>query len=167
MKDHAAQLREAFDRSFASASAVDAGATEGLLAITVGGDRYVVRLAEISRVLVNRKVAWLPSAVPELIGIAGLKGAVLPVYDLAMLIGLPRASNPRWLMVAAAAPVGFAFDRFDGYESVRPDDFTLDAAGAPGRHVRELLRRREPRPVVHVAAMLETIRNRRDRQRPA
>jgi len=44
-------------------------------------------MAEVSGLFADKKVTRLPSPVSELSGIAGLRGAVLPVYDLAMLLG--------------------------------------------------------------------------------
>ena len=85
--DRVTELRDAFDRSFAQAPSTEAAAVENLLAIRVGAHPYALRMAEVSGLFADKKVTRLPSPVPEFSGIAGFRGVVLPVYDLAMLLG--------------------------------------------------------------------------------
>jgi chemotaxis signal transduction protein len=165
MIDRAAELREAFDRSFAQAPSPAAAAVESLLAIRVGADRYALRLADVSGLFADKRVTWLPSPVSELVGIAGFRGAVLPVYDLGMLLGCPRATAPRWMVVTIAAPIGLAFEGFDGHLNVRREAIVPEArAEAVERHMREVVREvvqgEVSRSVIHLPSILETIRNR-------
>jgi len=117
--DRAAELRDAFDRVFAQAPSPEAGAMESLLTIRIGANPYALRLKEVSGLFADKKVTWLPSSAPELLGLAGIRGTVLPVYDLGRLLGCPTAGAPRWLVVIAAMPVALAFEAFDGYLTVR------------------------------------------------
>jgi purine-binding chemotaxis protein CheW len=140
---------------------------EKLVAVRVGSHPYALRLAEVSGLFVDKKITWLPSPVSELLGIAGLRGAVLPVYDLGMLLGCPKAAAPRWLLVTAAISIGLAFDGFDGYLSVRPEMIVPELrAESRQRHVREILQTDVARPIIHLPSVLETIRKRggQDRQ---
>jgi chemotaxis signal transduction protein len=139
----AAELRDAFDRSFTQAPSPEAGAVENLLAIRLGANPYALRLSDVSGLFADKNTTWLPSPVPELLGMAGIRGTVLPVYDLGMLLGCPRAAAPRWLVVAAGAPVALAFEAFDGYMSVR--------AGGIEQQVQT---------VIDLHSILEQIRNR-------
>jgi purine-binding chemotaxis protein CheW len=154
----AEELRQAFDRSFAAAPTVRAGTVEGLLTIRVGTNGYAVRLTDVSGLYADKKISPLPSPVPELRGIAGLRGTLLPVYDLGMLLGLPRAAAARWLLVTAVTPVGLAFDGFEGYASVAPEALLQVRGDVRERHVREVLQTERARPVIHVPSILETIR---------
>lgn len=161
MTDTAAALRLAFDRSFELAPATETGAVAGLLAIRLGTSRYVVRLTDVAGLHADKRISPLPSPVPELRGLAGLRGTVLPVYDLGMLLGFPRAAAARWLLVTAVTPIGLAFDGFDGYESVAADAFVTEVRpGARERHVREVLRTEGARPVIDVPSIVETIKAR-------
>jgi purine-binding chemotaxis protein CheW len=164
MNGRAADLRQSFDRSFALPRNAGADAAEGLLAITLASTPFVVRLADVARLVVDRQVTWMPSPVPELRGIVGLRGSVCPVYDLAMLLGLPRTASSRWLLLAAGAPVALAFDAFDGYRTAAADGFVPAAGTGPQvRHVRELMRGEPARPVIHISSILDTIRSRSGR----
>jgi chemotaxis signal transduction protein len=162
VSERASVLRLAFDHSFSKAPNTDLIPVEKLLAIRVGSHPYLVRLAEVSGVFADKRVTWLPSPLPELLGLAGLRGTVLPVYDLGMLLGSPRAVGPRWLLVTASATVGFAFDHFDGYVSVRPGDVVPEArATTRERHVSAVVRAIDlVRPLVSLASVLESITNR-------
>jgi hypothetical protein len=66
--------------------------------------------------------------------------------------------------VAAGAPIGIAFDGFDGYVSApRQAAMAQVQADARQRHVREILqidRIDVALPVIHLPSVLETIRNR-------
>ena len=163
--DRVAELREAFDRSFAQAPSTEAAAVENLLAIKLGADPYVLRMSEVSGLFADKKVTRLPSPVSELSGIAGFRGAVLPVYDLAMLLGYPRAISPRWLVVIAVTPVAVAFEEFDGYVTPREEAVAPEPqAGARGRHVREVVQTADlVRPLISLASVLEWIRSRASR----
>jgi len=164
MHERADELRQAFDRSFALApdTATDTGTVENLLAVRIGSRSYVLRLAEASGLFVDKKVTWLPSPVSALLGIAGLRGTVLPVYDLGMLLGCPKAAAPRWLLVTAVTPVGLAFDGFDGYLSVRREAIVPEVrAEARERHVREVVQAIDlVRPLISLASVLASIENR-------
>jgi len=160
--DRIAELREAFDRSFAQASSSEAAAVENLLAIRVGSDPYLLRMTEVAGLFADKKVTRLPSPVSELSGIAGFRGAVLPVYDLATLLGYPRPASPRWLVVIAITPVALAFEEFDGYITHREQAIAQEPqVGARGGHVRAVVQAGGfVRPVISLTSVLEWIRHR-------
>jgi len=112
------ELREAFDRGFAEAPAVAAGAGYELLRIELAGESYVVPLADVTSLHVDLRIVPVPATVPTLLGVIALRGAILAVYDLRALLGLATARPPRWIVVAKA--IGFAFDGFAGH--LRVDD---------------------------------------------
>jgi chemotaxis signal transduction protein len=156
--NRAAALRAEFDRSFAAAPAAAATAVEDLLAIGIEGDSYLLRLAEVSGLHVDKRLMWLPSPVAELIGLAGFRGRVLPVYDLGMLLGKPRAAAvPRWTVVDASGRAGLAFDAFSGFLRARPETIVPDAREARGRHVRDVLQGDMIRPIVDLTSILQTL----------
>jgi chemotaxis signal transduction protein len=69
----------------------------------------------------------LPGPLPALRGVTGLRGQIVPVYDLAVLLGQERAQTPRWLLlVAGRLPLALAFDGFDGHVAAMPAQL-LDA----------------------------------------
>ena len=93
---------------------------------------------------------------------AGLRGALLPIYDLSQLLGYPKAANPRWLAVVAHAQVGLAFDQFDHHLRV-PLRAIVAEAGADGTARRRPFVRHvvhghgDVRPLIHLPSVLDAI----------
>jgi purine-binding chemotaxis protein CheW len=119
--DRAAELRRDFDNSFAAPPASEVAAKVGLLAVRLSGKGFAIRLAEIAGLFADKKITRVPGASAAMLGIAGFRGAIVPVYDLHCLLGEPAAKTARWLVQAATAPVAFAFDAFEGQLRVPPD----------------------------------------------
>lgn len=109
--DRAAQLRLAFDRSFAQPLPPPDGGFTDLLTVSVAGNGYALRLDAVAGLYADRDVARLPSAVSELLGVVAFGGAFVAVYDLGALLGRPASPAPRWLVVDRGTPaVALAFD---------------------------------------------------------
>jgi chemotaxis signal transduction protein len=155
------ELQQTFDRTFAEAPRRDAAPHDDLLAITIGGDPYAMRLAEVAGLYPDRRFTRLPGSVPALLGLVGLRGALLPVYDLRTLLGYPKAAAPRWLAVIADAQVVLGFEQFDNHLRVpRPaivEAGTGSAASRP-QPVREVVHTDGlVRPIIHLPSVLEAI----------
>lgn len=158
MSSRVDQLRRAFDDSFAEPVADGQAVLERFLAIGTGGGDHAVRLQEISGIYTGRKIVPVPSTVPELAGLVGLRGALVPVYSLDLLLGeAGDGEAPRWLVVAGG--VGFCFARFDGYVQSAPEDLLvgIDARGARQEALRVA---GKARPIVGLDAIVERIRAR-------
>ena len=123
----ALELRRAFDEAFAAPLAMAGGDTLDLIGIMLGGQPYALRTGEIDGLRLGVSVTPVPSLVPELMGIAGFRGRLLPVYDLSALLGYPPG-NGRWCAFAGASPAGVAFGSFEAH-------FRVDAAAARPRRV--------------------------------
>jgi chemotaxis signal transduction protein len=124
LAERAAELRAAFDRGFAMPSRADVSVKHDLIAVRVGTEPFAIRLAEITGLFADRKITHVPGSAAALIGIAGFRGTLVPVYSLRTLLGHsgPQAARDdsrritaRWLVVAAVAPLAFAFDAFEGH----------------------------------------------------
>jgi chemotaxis signal transduction protein len=89
---------------------------------------------------------------------------VLPVFDLAAIIGYAREGEaPRWFVSSkGAAPVAFAFAEFDGYVEV-PLSQVRPATGPETRspHLHEVLHDRDVlRGVVSLASIVGRLNDR-------
>ena len=99
-----------------------------LLCIQLAGERYAVRLNDAAMLVAGRVVVPVPSAAPALLGLVGIRGAVVPAFSLAVLLGQQQATGaPRWLIVCGTGdPIALGFSDFDGHvrlpiTSVYPD----------------------------------------------
>jgi purine-binding chemotaxis protein CheW len=137
----ALELREAFDRAFADPPPAPGAGSEAMLAVRVGGQPYAIRLAEIGGLATDRPIVPVPSAIPELRGVAGIKGALVPVYSLAACLGCEQA-EPRWLVLCRGEePLAFALGELEGTLQVASADLVAPEAGAgASRHVSQVLR---------------------------
>lgn len=167
INSRAAELRQAFDHSFAVAPPGDPAPSEAFIAIGAGGDSYALHLAEISGLYADKKVTPLPSGSNDLLGLASFRGALVPVYDLRVLLGYAASTMPRWLvLVAPQTPIGLAFDRFDGYlrlprDTIAREDAHEDEKQQGRQHIAEALRTDgQVRPIVSTTSILESIRKR-------
>jgi chemotaxis signal transduction protein len=139
----AADLRAEFDDAFAQPIDRAVAATVDLLALRVAGDRYALRMADLGGLLAGTKVVPLASGRPELVGVAGVRGALMPVYSLASLLGYgARSDGLRWLAVCAGPdPTALAFDELDGFRRVPQSSlYGFDRSDASRPHLSEVAR---------------------------
>jgi len=157
----AAALRNAFDRSFAEAPILDETPYEDVLAITIAGQPYALRLSEVGALHRDRKIVPVPSREPTLLGIAAFRGTLAPVYDFAALLGCPAGSSIRCLILARGpAPVGLAFEALEGQRRVKRDGISFPAHDGTG-HVHGTVRiASSVRPLIHVASVVLAIARR-------
>jgi chemotaxis signal transduction protein len=157
--DRTAALRLAFDRAFAEPFRLDAPATENLLAVRVGAQACALRLSGIAGLFADRKITRVPGSAAALIGLAGFRGALVPVYSLQALLGVGGARPSRWLAIAAAAPVALAFEAFEGQLRVSPDAIlAAETHRALGGCAREFVRLGDfAGPILHLPSVLEII----------
>jgi purine-binding chemotaxis protein CheW len=160
LADRATTMRQAFDQSFAEARSPDLKAGEDLLAIRVGPEPYALRLSEIGGLFADRKIVQIPGGTPALLGIAGFRGAIVPVYDLDQLLGHRPVRAWRWLAMAAGTRVAFAIDTLDGLLHVAPGAIVRQQADRqPRQHVREFACTAElVRPIVYLRSILDAVR---------
>jgi purine-binding chemotaxis protein CheW len=159
----AARLRQDFDRSFAEAGVLRSADRVDLLRIRVGQASLALRCSEIAGVFADRIVVPIPSSAPELLGLAGLRREIVPVYSLAALVGGPSTDDPRWLALAGCgASVAFAFDAFEGQaRSAEPEAERASDPLAPAQHVSGIARL-DGRlyPVLDVGSLVTHVRKR-------
>lgn len=117
VESKAAELRQEFDLSFAFPPPEVSQEVEDLLLIRVAGDPYAIRLRDIAEVVAGRKVVPVPAATPDLLGLAGIRGGVVPVFGLASILGYADApDSPGWLVICGVEePIAIAFSDFEGY----------------------------------------------------
>lgn len=167
MTDRADDLRRAFDRAFAEPPPAAPAASEDLLMIRLAGDPYALRLRDVAGLLASRKVVAVPADAPGLLGLAGVRGDLVPVFDLTALIGRGAlADPPRWLVLCGDGErVGLAFPVLEGHLRVARTDLHHGAAPtAASRHIDGLVRTDAGvRPVVAIPSILATIRHHRAR----
>lgn len=84
--------------------------------MTVAAEAYAMPVEHVLEAAGLGRVRAVPGARRELLGIRTLRGQILPVIDLARLLGVHRTAPPTRLLVAEARGfrVGFAIDEVNG-----------------------------------------------------
>ena len=163
----AAQLRQAFDGTFALPPSPASPEVEDLLTMRVAGDPYAIRLLDIAGIVTGRKVVCVPSVTPDLLGLAGIRGGIVPVFGLSSILGYaPDPGSPRWLILCGAQdPIALAFSDFEGHLRLPTSALHVDenyrAKREQVRYVNQVASTPQGvRPVISIARIVATIRNR-------
>jgi chemotaxis signal transduction protein len=84
--------------------------------LRVASEAYAMPVEHVLEVAGLGQVRAVPGARPELLGVRNRRGQILPVADLALLLGIPRTAPPGRLLVAEAGGrrAGFAIDEVSG-----------------------------------------------------
>ncbi|MGK3982940.1 chemotaxis protein CheW [Sorangium sp. So ce136] len=171
LAERLAALQRAFDASFAAPAEARPEEPARGLAIRAGDRRLVARVDELAAVEPCRRIAPLAGGPPGLLGLAGLRGRLVAVYDLAALVGgRPRAGaaagpTPRWLLVCAEHPdIALAIDELEGHARFSCADVRADNGADTGEHVREAVDvDGAPRGLLRVPAIAATVLRRAQR----
>lgn len=169
----AAQLREAFDRTFALPPSGASHEVEDLLTIRVAGDPYAIRLLDIAEIVTERRVVSVPAVTPDFLGLAGIRGGVVPVFGLSSILGYGSDSRaPRWMMICGSEqPIALAFSDFEGYlrlpASALHTDENFGTAREYAKYVSQIASTPDGvRAVISIPLIMATIRNRISQHRP-
>jgi chemotaxis signal transduction protein len=156
--DLVARMRDAFDRGFAAPPPAATDADDAFLAIRIGGRAFALAVRDVAGLARDRKIVSVPSPVAELLGLAGVRGELVPVYGLAASLGLPAEPAPSWLALCGdGARVGLAFAELEG-QIRRPRERVL--AGG-GEHVRGWLETEgAARAVLDAGSIVEALKRR-------
>lgn len=160
-----AELRRVFDEAraapFASGSEEQ---TESLLAIRLSGEAYAIKVREITGLANRKRIVPVPSPIPELLGLAGVRGVLVPVYSLQGLLGLAALSDePDWLALCGREePFALAFSGFEGYLRIPKSQLhPVERKDAMRMHIRQVVRAQGAlRAVVSVPLIGEAIQGR-------
>jgi chemotaxis signal transduction protein len=162
--DLLAELRTAFDQTYAiPPSTQNIGQIEDLLAIRLGGNPYALRAGEISALARMPKVVAVPSPSPELEGLAGVRGAVVPIYRLAALFGSDREKQLRWCAWCGSEELmGFAFGGFEGFvRASQSQIYAPEHEYLTYEHVKSVFRTDEiVRPIVNLPSIMQLMKRR-------
>lgn len=155
-----AEFRRTFDETFAAPPPSGKEEGEDFLCCRVRGDGYALRVRELAAVSPAGRVIPLPSKTPELLGVAGHRGTLVPVYSLAALLGYgPGRESPRWLaLVGDRDPLALALGELEGFRRVPRGDLQLPGR-EPGKHIDQLARIGSTvRAILKVASLVAVVK---------
>ena len=104
-----------------------------LLVVRAHDEMLGFRLGMVGEIIRIPRLASMPFTPPSLLGLANLRGSVLPVVSLSRLLGLPDApldEAARIVVMADGAPVGFAVGSVETLVDISAAHIVTDSAGA-------------------------------------
>lgn len=136
--------------------------TEKLLTVCLDGSEFGVPAELVAEVTRLPRVSRVPHAPPGLLGLANIRGAVVPVLSLGkLLLGRELDSSTRLVVVSAGEPIGLAVDEVRQVRSADAGDGVrrIDIAELIARNVPTQARRQASRATVvaHASVTAETI----------
>src|SRR6202161_1329195 len=78
--------------------------------LRLGAEAYAIPVEHVREVGELGEVQAVPGSGPEMLGLRNLRGQILPIVDLALLLGIDAVTRPARLLVAEAGgrPAGVA-----------------------------------------------------------
>ena len=156
------ELKAEFDASFARPAAQVEARWEVLLRLRVGGSPLAVPLEKLAGLHALPPVVALPGSPPGLLGMAGLRGQLVAVHDLAARLGLPSDERPRWLLLCGGERhLGLAVGGFEGQLRVAPEHLQPHTGAAPRPYLKTSVLRPgdAPLPVLDVSSLVKDLLN--------
>ena len=124
-------------------SGAPAGGARRFLTFRLDERLYALPAEEVAEVIRTPAVARVPQGPASLLGMANLRGAVLPVASLGACWARPRREPPaRAIVLSGAAPVALAVDAVDALVTVdaaRLETDRAELAAEPGEALQRRL----------------------------
>jgi len=130
------QTRQKGDSASAAEVPVTADAdlkSEELLIFRIAGESFGLRLSLVAEIIRLPAMIRMPLVPPSLLGLANLRGIVLPVVSLRLLLRLPDMEaneSTRVIVLRGDAPVGFVVDGVDRLWMLAANRIEKDFSGA-------------------------------------
>jgi chemotaxis signal transduction protein len=160
MAQRLAEIRRAFDESFAAPPRERGEQHTSLLIVRAAERRFAVRLDALAGIEHAPAIVPIPGGAPSLLGIVGIRGRLFAVYPLEAFLGWPSSQGARrWLLLTASDQgVAFAVDALEGFVQASAADLVPAGDGRMGEHVHEALRDGSTlRPVASVSSLLAAV----------
>jgi chemotaxis signal transduction protein len=155
-----AELRTAFDRTFQLPYQGKSKDVEPMIAFRIAGTPLAVGVQHITGIMKRTVILPVPSIVPELLGVAAVRGVLVPVFNLAAMLELPPSSEPQWFMqMNRETPVALAFDDLEGRVEVERSHVYADETSSRRKHIHQLAAVGSVvRAVIDASGLMESIR---------
>jgi purine-binding chemotaxis protein CheW len=111
-------------QSGAGSGPVGPAASSRFCLFTLGEESFAVDLTQVSEVFRLESITSVPGMPSSLVGVANLRGTVVPLADLRPLLGMPRSLDSKYAVIVrhGARLIGILIDEVPEIHTVHPDD---------------------------------------------
>jgi purine-binding chemotaxis protein CheW len=114
--------------------------TRQLVVFSLGGEEYALPIESVSEIIRHAAPRTVASDTPDVHGVIGLRGKIVPIVDLAGRLGLPStagdAAGKVIILDAAGGQLGIVVDEVDEVLTVPTEQ--LEAVPAAGSAVEAI-----------------------------
>ncbi len=98
--------------------------------ITLGGELFAIDLRHVREVFELESVTPVPGMPASLVGVANLRGTVVPLADLRPSLGVSASTTPKYAVVvrSGAQQVGILIDEVPEIRTIHADDLLTASA---------------------------------------
>ncbi|MBI3357794.1 MAG: purine-binding chemotaxis protein CheW [Nitrospirae bacterium] len=129
--------------------------------ITLGGESYAIDLRHVREVFELESITPVPGMPASLVGVANLRGTVVPLADLRLPLGLSVSAPAKYAVVVrhGTQQVGVLIDEVPEIRTIHPDDILGVSPGDASRPFLSGLLKIENRTsgVVEVSRLLDSV----------
>jgi len=92
--------------------------------ITLGGEFFAIDLHHVREVFELESITPIPGMPASLVGVANLRGTVIPLADLRPSLGVSAAATPKYAVVVrhGTQQIGILIDEVPKIRTIHPDD---------------------------------------------
>ena len=92
--------------------------------ITLGGELFAIDLRHVREVFEIESITPVPGMPASLVGVANLRGTVIPLADVRPSLGLSASATPKYAVVVrhGTQQVGILIDDVPEIRAIHPDD---------------------------------------------
>jgi purine-binding chemotaxis protein CheW len=116
--------------------------SQQLVAFTLSGERYALPISSVSEVIRHTRPRSITTTDPWVRGVIGLRGKIIPIYDLAARLTLPAtppAESDKIVIVdTASGPIGITVEEVDEVLTITPDQIEAVPGGEAGGEIVRL-----------------------------
>ncbi len=98
--------------------------------IRLGGEFFAIPLSNVREVFKLESITCVPGMPAALVGVANLRGTIVPIADLRPSLGLSHAAQPQFVVVVrqGEGEIGLLIDEVPEIRTVTADELVADTA---------------------------------------
>ncbi|HMS83676.1 MAG TPA: chemotaxis protein CheW [Nitrospira sp.] len=103
--------------------------------ISLGGEVFAIDVRQVQEVFALESMTPVPGMPAALIGVANLRGTIVPLIDLRATLGLSLAMSPKYVVVVrhGSHHIGIVIDEVPETRSIDPHDLIAPSGNSIGQ----------------------------------
>jgi purine-binding chemotaxis protein CheW len=121
-----------------------ADGTRQLVVFRLAGEQYALPIASVIEIIRHTRPRSITASDPWVRGVIGLRGKIIPIFDLAARFGLPAGEDAETdkivIVDTAAGPIGVTVEEVDEVLTITPEQIEPVPAGGADNGLDEIVK---------------------------